>query len=242
MKYLASVTDFFKSPNWMMNLLLGGLCVLIPFVGPIVIMGWLVTGFWAREAENWESFPDFDFSRFGKNLERGVWPFLVVLVASMLCVPVMMVVMLLIFAAQSLVAGHGEQGENFAAVLLVLLIPLLYLVMMISMALLLAPLKVRASLTQDFAKSFDLHFVKRFIALTWKEIIVSSLFLAFASFALTMAGMLFFCVGMYFAMVPIYFAWTHLNKQLYQLYLSRGGEPVVPSPKLRESPPPLPSI
>ena len=77
MDYIASISDFFKSPKWMMNLLLGGVCVLIPIVGPIVVLGWLITGFWARRDENFETFPDFDFSHFGKYLERGLWPFLV---------------------------------------------------------------------------------------------------------------------------------------------------------------------
>ena len=39
---------------------------------------------------------------------------------------------------------------------------------------------------------------------------------------------------MYFALVPVYFSWLHLHKQLYRLYLSRGGEPVPESPKLRD--------
>jgi hypothetical protein len=46
--------------------------------------------------------------------------------------------------------------------------------------------------------------------------------------------MLLLCVGTYFALVPVYFCWVHLYKQLYRLYLSRGGEPVPMSPKLRD--------
>ena len=47
-------------------------------------------------------------------------------------------------------------------------------------------------------------------------------------------GMLALCIGMYFALVVVYFCWLHLHKQLYHLYLSRGGEPVPLSPKLRD--------
>ena len=68
MNYAASVSDFFQSPKWMMNLLLGGLCVLIPILGPMVVLGWLVTGFWARPEENFAAFPPFDFSQFDKYL------------------------------------------------------------------------------------------------------------------------------------------------------------------------------
>ena len=83
MNYTASVSDYFKSPKWMMNTLLAGICVFIPFVGQIVIKGWLITGFWGREDERPEAFPDFDFNNFAKYLERGLWPFLVSLVSGL---------------------------------------------------------------------------------------------------------------------------------------------------------------
>src|ERR1700704_4458903 len=83
MNYVGSISDFFKSPHWMMNMLLGGVCVLIPIIGPIVVLGWLITGFWARQDQSFETFPAFDFSHFVKYLERGLWPFLVALVTSM---------------------------------------------------------------------------------------------------------------------------------------------------------------
>lgn len=55
-----------------MNTLLAGVCVLIPIVGQIVVKGWLLTGFWGRDDERPEAFPDFDFNNFGKYLERGL--------------------------------------------------------------------------------------------------------------------------------------------------------------------------
>ena len=83
MNYTDSISDFFKSPHWAMNMVFGGLCMLIPIIGPIVLLGWLVTGFWGRQDQSYETFPAFDFSHFGKYLERGLWPFLVLFVASM---------------------------------------------------------------------------------------------------------------------------------------------------------------
>ena len=77
MNYLASIADFFKYPKWTMNMLLGGVCCLIPAVGPMVYMGWLITGTWCRKDERYETSPDFDFNKFGKYLERGLWPMLV---------------------------------------------------------------------------------------------------------------------------------------------------------------------
>ncbi len=240
MDYIASISDFFKSPKWMMNLLLGGVCVLIPVVGPIVVLGWLITGFWARQDERFETFPDFDFSHFGKYLERGLWPFLVTFVAgvgaSIVLIPLFWILMIpAMLAVGASSGGDANVGGCFAAIIMIMMM-LVWAVVIVALMLVLVPLKIRASLVQDFAKSFDVGFVKRFLALTWKEIVISSLFVIAASMVLTALGMLVFCVGVYFAMVLIYFSWTHLNKQLYQLYLSRGGEPVPLSPKLSDAP------
>ena len=106
--------------------------------------------------------------------------------------------------------------------------------MMVIMLFVIVPLKIRASITQDFAQSFDLHFIKRFVSLTWLEMVLSSLFIFILSPFLMCLGAIVFCFGVYFATVLIYFSWTHLYKQLYALYLSRGGEPVPVSPKLSD--------
>ena len=236
MNYTASVSDYFKSPKWMMNTLLAGVCVFIPFVGPIVIKGWLITGFWGRQDDRCETFPDFDFNNFGKYLERGLWPFLVQLVSGLvlavvLCVFIVPVVMIL-----TLMAPHdssGAQGSCFGIILFVVIMAF-YVTAIVALMIVLTPLTLRASMIQEFGPSFNMTFVKRFIALTWKETIIASLFLMVASIVLVAAGALLLCVGMYFATVPVYFCWVHLHKQLYQLYLSRGGEPVPLSPKLRD--------
>jgi hypothetical protein len=244
--YTDSISDFFKSPKWMMNLLLGGVCVLIPIVGPMVVLGWLITGFWARQDENFATFPDFDFSHFGKYLERGLWPFLVAFVVSsvfsIVLVPLIWLFMIPMMVVGGMSSGHeANAGTCFGAVAMIVMI-LMVMVLVFALMLLLVPLKIRASLTQDFAKSFDFGFVKRFLALTWKETLLSSLFVMIAGSLLICLGMFVLCVGMYFATVVVYFSWTHLHKQLYALYVSRGGEPVPLSPKLIDGPPAMPGV
>lgn len=54
------------------------------------------------------------------------------------------------------------------------------------------------------------------------------------------AGFLALCVGIYFVAGPIYFAMVHPDRQVYFLFLERGG-PVPASPKLRDDPPPIPA-
>lgn len=242
MNYTASVSDFFKSPKWMMNMLLGGLCTLIPVVGPIVTKGWLITGFWGREEERFETFPDFDFNQFGKYLERGLWPFLVTLVSSLVLSMVLSFCTVPIMMLPSLfLSGHNSEAGGCAAAVMVMMMVAFYLVMAVAIMFVLTPLTLKASITQDFASAFDFTFAKRLISLTWKEMAIGSLFLAVSSVVLVCLGMLVFCIGVYFAIVVVYFSWMHLHKQLYQLYLSRGGEPIPLSPKLRDYAAPLAS-
>jgi hypothetical protein len=237
MNYPASVSDFFKSPKWMMNLLLAGVCFFIPVIGPMVIMGWLITGFWGRDDERPETFPDFDFSFFGKYLERGVWPFLVMLVSGLASALVIAVFLVPLAMFSSLISGgsHGQASGCFGA-LIAMFMMFCSVAAVVAMMVVLSPLTLRASMVQDFAQSFDFTFMKRFVSLVWKEILLSVLFLLVASMVLTSLGALALCIGMYFAKVPIYFCWMHLHKQLYRLYLSRGGEPVPLSPKVRDLP------
>ena len=226
-----------------MNLLLAGVCGLIPLVGQIVIKGWLITGFWAREDERCETFPDFDFSNFGKYLERGLWPYLVTLVTSLVLGLALGFCISPVIVLSSLAVPHDNApGSSCAAAIIVIITTILYVVLIVGMFLVLTPLTLRASITQDFGQAFNFAFAKRFVTLMWKEIIISSLFLIVASLLLACVGALFLCIGMIFATVPIYFCWVHLHKQLYALYLSRGGEPIPLSPKLRDVPPPAPAV
>ncbi len=242
MNYLAALTDFFKSPKWVNSLLLGGLCILIPVVGPIVVIGWHVSGFWGRKnPEDFASYPIFDFSNFVKYLERGVWPFLVTLVVPLLMAPVSMVMMLSFIPAQ-IAAGqsHGHEAVQALSAMSFMGFGLLWVVLFLVILLVMQPLIIVASITQDFASAFNWRRLKSFVTLMWPETLVSVLFIWFASFLLMVVGMAAFCVGIYFTMAVLYFVNAHLGWQLYHLYLVRGGEPIPLSPKLNDSPPPLP--
>ena len=235
MNYAASVSDYFKIPKWMMNTLLAGVCVLIPVIGQIVVKGWMITGFWGRDDDRPETFPDFDFNNFGKYLERGVWPFLVSLVSGLvismaLCVFLVPIVILI----TAMMPNDHSPGSGCLGFLLFVVLMVFYTAVAVVVMVVITPLTLRAAITQEFASAFNFPFIKRFIALTWKETILASLFLVAASFALLGIGALILCIGMYFATVPIYFCWVHLHKQLYALYLDRGGEPIPLSPKLRD--------
>jgi len=244
MRYLESLSDFFKSPRWTMNLLLAAVCSLIPIVGPMVVHGWLIGGFWGRASSDPATFPDFDFNRFTKYLTRGLWPFLVSLVFGLALMVVIMLLEVVVGVAMAVLAGggggHHGHVSGVLAVLAMLVGFMMYLLLIVGFIVILKPFFLRAELMQDFGKAFDFRFARRFIKLTWVECVVSSLFVVAASIVLMTAGMLVLCVGMYLAMGPLYFMTCHLNKQIYQIFLARGGEAVPFSPLLRDDPPPMP--
>jgi hypothetical protein len=241
MKYAASVSDFFQAPKWGTNLLMGAVAFIIPVVGPIVLSGWHITGFWARRPHGAAAdFPAFDFAFFGKYLERGLWPFVVNLVASLVLVPLAMA-MVIPLVVLSGIAGSGHESAPGPAFFLVFVG---MIVIQLGLALLYqfiaTPLMLRATLAQDFKAAFDLAFVRDFLSRVWMEMLVTMLFLAGLGLCLMIITVVTCYIGLFFAAPVLMFSWHHLQKQLYQLYLARGGAPVLPSPKLNDLPPPLP--
>lgn len=250
MQYNQSVRDFFKSPKWGMNLLLGGVCMLIPLIGQILLSGWNITQLWARRRADdppadqsmgdASAYPEFNFDNFVKYLSRGLWPFLVQLITGLAFA---FVIMIVVIVATIFITGIAAIIPDFG---LVLLVPLLligivfYLALIIALNLVVVPLGLKATLTQSFNEAFDFTFAKNFIALIWMELIVASLFMFALGIALMILAILTLGLGMYFAMPPVVFAWQHLMKQLYLLHLERGGMAVVLSTKLDDLPPALP--
>lgn len=232
MRYLDSYRFAFQSPNWMMNILCGAVCFLIPAVGPLILMGYLL------EVVEWlhakkkggdtseAGYPDFNFNRFGEYLQRGIWPFLVTLVVS---VPISLFIMILWMVLMMGVAA--AIGSSVVTVIIFLLLMVLYFAAIVGMNIIQVPLYLRAGMTRDFAQGFSLAFVKDFVRRTKAELLWSAAFLISSGSALVTVGALAFCIGMYPAVALYMFAFNHQVEQLYELYLQRGGEPIpLPAP------------
>ena len=223
-----------------MNLLLGAVCSLIPVVGPIALSGWLIGLFWARrENDNPAEFPPFDFQNFVKYLERGLWPFVVSLVAVLALIPVFLVLIFGFMILASAFDSHSEAGKILFGLMMFLSI-IVYLVMIIGLNFILVPLLLKAAITQDFVKAFDLKFVKAFLALVWLDLLNAIVFLIGVGIVMLAITVITCYIGGFLLSPVIYFTWMHLQKQLYMLYLERGGEAVPLSEKLNDLPPALP--
>lgn len=237
MNYQASITDFFKNQKWGMNILLGAVCILIPMIGQLILAGWAITQLWGRgDDEHPSNYPPFDFQNFTKYLMRGLWPFLVQLACSLVIVPVAMIV---IFVPM-MVVGPAMQSHEAASIIMMLFSFGVYMVLILAMNFILVPLSISATLAQDFVPAFNLAFVRNFLTLVWKDLLLTTLFLFAVGIVMMIVAICTCYIGA-FALCPVVvFAWQHLQKQLYLLHVSRGGMVLPRSPKLSDLPPGLP--
>lgn len=206
-----------------MNLLMTSVCLFIPIIGPIVLLGYQFEIIEALHRDPRQQCLDFDFNRFVNYLQRGVWPFLVSLVSAVVLVPLIWLVMIVPFV---LLTTAGDKNAPAIALVVLGLVFLGFLAVILAFSIVLLPLLLRAGLTQDFAAAFDFGFIKDFIAKTWLECILAYLFFMLGNFVVTLAGMCLCFVGVYPASVVGMLAHTHFHYQLYEIYLSRGGRPI----------------
>ncbi len=240
MQYLYTYQYIFQSNDWLVNILLCALCALIPVIGPIVLIGYQFEIVEALHRNPKSIYPSFDFGRFMDYLVRGVYPFVVSLIASVICVPVMLILIygpMLLFA---IVAGGAGGGNGEAAVLGVFAMFAFIFIAITAFSLLLSlaimPMFLRGGLSQNFGTMFDFGFVRDFISRVWKEMLLVFLFLMVSSFVVAFLGCAALCVGLFAVQPVMILAYAHAYYQLYELYLSRGGTPI----PLKEPNPPRP--
>ena len=221
MQYLHAYQYVFENKKWPQNLLFCALCMLIPIVGQLVLWGYLAEVMESLVRDETRPYPNFDFGRFGEYLKRGVWPFVVMLVAMLPAMPVFLVGMGVMFLGMILLREHAVAG----GLLLVVWFPI-HLALVALVSVFVVPFFIRAVLIQEFGASFSWTFFKDFLRRTFWEILLAWLFISVSGMIVGFAGMCLCLVGMYPAMALVTFAQFHLYYQLYKLYLERGGAPI----------------
>jgi hypothetical protein len=225
-EYLAAFRAVWERPDWLPPVLIGGLVVLIPIIGQIVVFGYMYELVEVLHRRPGSPYPLFDINRFTPYLTRGVWPFLVSFVMQTVVGPIVQIFvqvpMFILFAA-------ADQNKAMAVVIGVIVIPFVILfltALVVGFMLLSTPLMLRGGLAQDPGKMFDLTWMKDFWRRMWKEILLIDLFAMLATIVMMMVGLLLCCIGAFFANMYVTIAYGLLTLQLYELYLSRGGEPI----------------
>lgn len=236
MEYMRSFHYVFENPNWLTNALCTGACLLstavIPVIGQLVIHGYQFEILEALHRKPGTQYPDFDMNKLLDYLVRGFWVFLVTLVVGLAMLPV--ILGLMVFCMVIIAAAGAAAGEDGAGVAMLVIIPIVFFIVLtvgVLINLVCVPFMLRAGLTQDFGTSFDFAFAKQFVRNTWKEMILSGLFLAVAGILLYIIGAAMLCIGIFFTIAIAMLMQAHLLLQLYELHLARGGDaiPLKPS-------------
>ena len=225
MNYFGAYRFAFESPKWAIHLLIGTVCQFVPIVGPFVLMGYIYSVIEAKLRQGRDQFPDFDFNQLSTYLVRGIWPFLVSLVAALPMIFLMVPAFLILFIGVAN-ADQTNGGPPWIAIILFVGWMLVFSVLMLVIQIVSLPMLLRAGLSQDFASAFSMAYVRDFFSRVWKELILSMLFLWVTAPFVLLGGLLLLFVGIYPATVVMLFAQFHFHYQLYELYLQRGGTPI----------------
>jgi hypothetical protein len=235
--YLDSLRFIFSNPDWFKGVLLGGVAMIIPVLNQLILYGYSYEVMELLHRRQTTSYPTFDFNRFAKYITRGVWPFLISFIVQTVLQPVMQ------FTIQGSIMGTMfafEADQTVGAIVAAIVIPTTLigtLAIVIGLMLVLTPLLMRAGLSQDFAQAFKLAWIKDFIRRMWMETILVNLFMILTSMLFVPLGCLLFCFPGLMVAMGLGIAGAHLNWQLYELYLARGGEPIPLKPLPADVPP-----
>lgn len=223
LQYWRSYQFIFDSPNWLMNLLLSMVCIIIPGIGPILLLGYEFEIIEHLHSRGDQGYPDFDFGRFLKYLMRGVWVFLVQLIVSMVFLVFIFLVVGGLFLAGSLLASQGGKPSGGLVIGLGVLGFVLYLGLALLMSLILAPLTLYVGLSQELTPGSLTVFLRDFLKRVGKELFLAQLFCMVTGLVLVFLGLLCLYFGIFPAAVIASLSQHHLLYQVYQLYLRRGG-------------------
>ncbi len=230
--YGAMFRFLFTNPNWMMNLMWCSLCFLVAYVIPIlpqlVVIGYLFEQLERLHVRQDGTYDDFDTNRFMDYLVRGLWPMLAAILLMLIVMVILVPLTLLGFGGGMALMANQNEEAGFAVFLLT---TFGLMVAAIPLQLVLLPIMLRAGLTQELGGAFSLAWIKDFLRRTWLEILVGTIVLTIANYVITLAGLLLFCIGVLPAMSLTMFAFMHFQWQVYEIYIDRGGTPLVLKPK-----------
>ncbi len=230
--HVEAIQFVFENPNWIMNLVWVGLCMLVPLVGPLVLHGYQFAIIESLHLRPESKYPDFDFDKLGEYLLTGAWVFLATLVIGLIfglfagALAAIMVVGLAIAGA----AG-GEDGAGVAMMIIMPPAIIVGVVVYFGTLMMMVPLILRVGLTRSINEVLNFKFAWQFVKNTWAQILISGVIFVVAVAALELIGLLMFCVGVIFTVGLGMLMQAHLGMQLYEVHLARGGDAIPMEPQ-----------
>jgi hypothetical protein len=235
MDYRGGLNAMYNNPSWLAQTSLIGLCGLIPFVGQIVIMGYAFEAAAYLHKTNRDTFPDFNFNRFGPYLARGVGPFLVALIFMFIHVPVYiaealglgLVGGLLVEVVSSI--DPSNSGLRLGTLLTVGFFNMAVIGIVHTMINIFQfALMLRGGLSGEFAESFRFSFCSEYAKRAGGATFTATIFLGYLMFCLycfVLGGI--WSLGLFIlpAMGIYTLACAWIACQLYREYLTEKGAP-----------------
>ena len=226
-QYFAALNYVFEHPDWAMSLLMGSVCMLIPILNSLIILGYRYEIVELKVRFPDQLYPKFDFNRFSQYLTRGLWPFLIdFIVQFIINIPLQISIWIVILSVGAVMESDSQALVVAACVGIPILI-LMMILFLIALNLLLIPITLRAGLSQDFGMAFNFPWIKDFLRKVGLQALLFNLFLIPVGFVLGIGGYMACCFGVlpvaFFLMGPVL---AHYHGQLYRMYLAKGGEPI----------------
>jgi len=219
-QYLQPFLYFARKPKTgHMNVLIGCLCPLVPFVGEMVLLGYRAQVSEELERDpDLKDHPDIKLDDLMIYLQRGIWPFLARMLFAIIAMPV----------AYALAFGVGFGVYQIAPepILGIAAGGVVLIICLILGTTVLWPMEYHAQMTRRFAPIEELKFAIRFARVCWLSTFVAAIMYYVLFNLTTLVGYMLCIVGIYPAFVIQQMAEQHLMSQLYLLYLEEGGEPI----------------
>ncbi len=215
----------FASQNWLANLFWACLCALLGMVliGNFVLLGYQMEIIQRRSRGGQNSIVDFDSSKFGDYLVRGILPAVVYFVIGLAVSSVTTVLMFVWMGLFTALVGKNPQDGMALLMLLPLIgVVLLQIAVIFGVAL---PLAMRTGLANDISEGFKLNWALQTAKMMWPHMLLCLLYIFLCSL-LSMVGILFCFIGLFITTAWLQLVAADLAAQLYDIYLWKGGQPV----------------
>lgn len=225
MEYRRAYSYLFSHPNWIQTVLLLAVCVLIPIVGVLVLLGYR-----AEQLDDWldegtdERIRPFDFNRFADLLVRGVWPFLYqLLIGIVFGIPLGV----MYFGALMIAVGFANNKEPGIFFFILALFYLFAFFVQVIAKMVAWPFVLHGQVSGKFELGAAWTFAKEFYSkIGFANLGGITLCCMIIDVVCAFIGFLLLCVGIYPAMAIIVMAEGHILWQLYRKHLERGGSTI----------------
>lgn len=238
---LESFTFLFQSDQWILILVLGGCCILLAGMIPIVPLmffnGYVL--FLVEQRIRRPQIKPFalNFDHASLYLERGVWPILAQVVLGLIMMVPMSICFVVLIAGGAVIAGGLVEGDEQTAAIIAILVTGVGILLLMCLSMLLymftSILWFRSGMAGTFKDAFQIKWAWKFIRTCGPSISLGFIGLFFTSMILNVVGLLLFFVGYYATTAWANIALFHYLSQWYEIFLGRGGEPIPLHPKLR---------